>query len=168
MNQLIAAFLAVLLMFYTPILYFAQKQDAITQSYVSQETTKLVNAIKNNGYLTDSMYDAYLDKLDNTGNLYQVKIVHEHEIVAPIYDEAGDFQNDVSIHYTNVYEEDILKEIYEKSGMYTFDQEDYITVKVNNRTKTYASKLQQLLFQRDIPGDQIFFTYGGMIRDENY
>lgn len=168
-DKIVALMIAILLLFIAPILYLAQKQDAITQSYVMSETVAFVDAIKNNGYLTDDMYNLFIRKLDDTNNLYEVKIEHAHQVINPLYkEESGEFLNDVSINYKTTYEDTILKEIYEGSGIYTFDQGDYISVKIVNRSKTFAAKLQQIIYAREIPSIQIYVTYGGMIRDENY
>ncbi|BCN32405.1 hypothetical protein [Anaeromicropila herbilytica] len=168
-SKIVALFIAVLLLFIVPILYLSQKQDAITQSYVAEETTAFVDAIKNNGYVTDKMYTAFLKKLDDTNNIYTIKIEHSHQVINPVYDEnTGDFQEKVTESYKTTYEDTILKELYEGSGIYKFDQGDYISVKIVNRNKTFSAKLQQIIYAHEMNPIQIYVTYGGTIRDENY
>ncbi len=169
LEKVVGILLAVLLLFVVPMNYLAQKQDAITQSYVTAETTKFVDAIRNNGYLTADMYNEYLRKIDSTNNLYTIKMEHVHQVINPLYDEAsGSFQDVTSTNYYNTYQEDILKELFEGSGTYHFSQGDYISVKVVNRNKTYAARLQQKIYAHEMTDIQIYVTYGGMIRDENY
>lgn len=168
-GKIVSILLCALLFFVLPVLYLSQKQDAINQNYVMTETVKFVDSIKNAGYLTDSMYTTYLKKIDETNNIYTVQIEHSHKIVTPLYDENTlEFQNDSSTNYYKTYEADILKELYEGSGQYTFSQGDYISVKVCNRNKTFATKLQQIIFKHEIPSIQVYVTYGGIIRDEDF
>lgn len=169
MSKVTAIILACCLLFLVPIKDMADKQDAIVQSYVSQETTKLIDAVRNNGYLTADMYDTYLDRLDKTGNLYTIEIVHKHEVINPIYNEdTGDFLHDTSINYYNTYNEGILTELYEGSGTYQFNQGDYVSIKLYNKNRTFSTSIQRMLSIKNVPDIQIYFTYGGMIRDENY
>lgn len=165
-SKIIAIILAVIILFLGPLLYMAQKQDTISQVYVSNETTKFVDSIKNTGFITRTMYMDYIKKIDQTHNLYKVEIAHSHKVVEPLYDEStGTFLNDFDIYYTNTYQDEILG-TFDQGEDYHFTQGDYISVKVVNRTKTLATKLMELFYRADIPDEQILVTYGGMIRDE--
>jgi hypothetical protein len=165
-SKIIAFILAAIVMFLGPLLYMAQKQDSISQSYVSNETTQLVDSIKNTGYLSHDMYQNYINKIDNTNNLFKIEIVHSHKVVEPLYDDnTGTFLNDFDTYYTNTYQDEIL-DAFDQGEDYYFLQGDYISVTVVNRTKTLATKLMELFYRADIPDEQILVTYGGMIRDE--
>lgn len=169
LGKIVVILFSVLLFFILPILYLSQKQDVINQNYVMTETVKFVDSIKNQGYLTKNMYDSYIKKIDETNNVYTVEIEHSHKTISPLYDEdSKQFLDDISTNYYSTYEEDILKELYEGSGTYTFSQGDYISVKVYNKNKTFSAKLQQSLYHSEMPGIQILITYGGIIRDEDY
>lgn len=144
----------------------AQKQDAITLIYVTNETSKFVDSIKNTGFLSRTMYMDYINKIDNTNNLYNIEITHSHKIVEPIYDETtGIFLDDFDTYYINTYQDEIF-DAFDQGEDYYFSHGDYISVTVVNRTKTLATKLMELLYHHDIQEEQILVTYGGMIRDE--
>lgn len=144
----------------------AQKQDAITLIYVTNETSKFVDSIKNTGFLSRTMYMDYINKIDNTNNLYNIEITHSHKIVEPIYDETtGIFLDDFDTYYINTYQDEIF-DAFDQGEDYYFSHGDYISVTVVNRTKTLATKLMELLYHIDIQEEQILVTYGGMIRDE--
>lgn len=166
-GKIIAILISVLVLFIAPVLYLAQKQDAIVQNYVTRETIAFVDAVKNNGYLTKDMYDTYIQKLADTDNLYDIFMEHGHKIINPVYSDADIFQNDISIYYSSSYEDDILDKLYE-TGIYQLQQEDYLSVQVMNRNKTLAAKLQQIIYASEVPEEQILVHYGGIIRDENY
>lgn len=167
-SKIVSILMAVLLLFLFPLLYLAQKQDAIIQTYVTTETVMFADAIKNSGKVTADEYTQYIKNLDYTNNIYDIQIEHAHEVINPVYDDTNVFMNSFSSNYFCTYEEDIKKEIFEGTGIYTFTQGDYITIKVKNRTKTMASKLLQLIYQTEIPKEQIQVIYGGIIRDETY
>ena len=165
-SKIIAFLLAAIIMFIGPLLYMAQKQDAISQNYVSNETTKLVDSVKNSGFLSRNMYLDYIKKIDNTNNLYKIEIVHSHKVVVPLYDEnTGVFLNDYDTYYTNTYQDEIY-DSFDHGEDYYFKQGDFISVTVVNRTKTLATKVMELFYRTDIPDEEILVTYGGMIRDE--
>jgi hypothetical protein len=165
-SKIIAFLLAAIIMFIGPLLYMAQKQDAITLAYVSNETGKFVDSIKNTGFLSRSVYMDYIRKIDITNHLYDIEITHSHKIVEPVYDEAtGMFLNDFDTYYINTYEDEIF-EAFDRAEDYYFSHGDFVSVTVVNRTKTMATKLMELIYRYDVPDEQILVTYGGMIRDE--
>ena len=166
LSKIIAIILSVILMFIAPLLYMAQKQDVISQSYVSNKTTEFIDSIKNSGYISMQMYMDYINKIDATNNLYNIEIVHAKKVVEPLYNEnSGNFLEDNYIYYVNTYQDKIL-ETLDKGEDYKFSQGDYISITVVNRTKTIATRLMELFYSSDVPDEQILVTYGGMIRDE--
>ncbi len=165
-SKIIAIIITVILLFLTPMLYMAQKQDIISQSYVSNETTKFIDSIKNSGYISPEMYMDFVKKIDATNNLYNIEIVHSHKVVEPLYDEnTGTFLEDYDTYYYNTYQDEII-EVFDQGKDYEFFQGDYISIIVKNRTKTIATRLMELFYSSDIPDEQILITYGGVIRDE--
>lgn len=168
-GKIIVFFILAMLLFLVPSYYFALKQDMIVQNYVNKETTDFVNTIKNTGQITKNTYNLFIKKLDVTNNVYDIKMTHQHEIVNPLegdepLDNNDDTENKIFEEYYNTYEDDILKELFEGSGVYKLSKDDYITVTVRNRSRTLASRIQNSL---GIHGDSVIYvTYGGVIRDE--
>lgn len=159
----------VILLFFIPLAYTGAKHDMMIQTYVTTETSFFAEAIRNSGSLTKNMYDLFLKKLNETGHVYEIELTH--------YEEKIDFdlQNDsnqnelvqFSNHYYGIYTQDIIKDLYETT-QYTMKQGDYFMVKVQNKDKTYGTKLQEWFLQRALPNVQIFAVYGGIIRNEAY
>lgn len=165
-GKIVGVFISVILLFIVPLMYLAQKQDMITQSFVSSKTTEFIDSIKNTGYLSYDMYISYLRQLGATNVVYEVNIVHAHKTVEPIYNEAtSSYMIDYNVHYDNRYTQDILVEL-DRAGGYYFNQGDYISIKVENKSVTYGAKLQHLIFNTNGFDKQIFVAYGGMIRSE--
>lgn len=167
-SKYVAVILSVVLMFFVPLNSMAQKQDEIVQAYVTQETVRFTDAIKNNGYLTGDMYLSFSQSLSKTDNIYEISITYQHRVINPVYSEDGVFQDKISVNYENVYSDDIRKALFEGTGTYYFQQGDYISVSVKNREKTLSARLKELLYRIDMPDAQIYAVYGGEIRDENY
>lgn len=166
-DKVICILLASVLMFLFPLLYLAQKQDAINQVYLEDSTVTFVNDIKNHGYITSNMYERYLKKVNETDNLYKIELVHTHTVVDPKYDETTDtFMDDYYTYDKCTYEDDIMKVIYEDDHPYYMRQGDSISLKIYNRTNTFAGRLMRLVGIDQ--NTQLLVTYGGIIRDENY
>lgn len=166
-DKIICILLVSVLMFLSPLFYLAQKQDVINQVYVESKTVEFVNDIKNHGYITANMYERYLDRLGDTGNLYVIEMVHAHTVVNPEYDEdSGAFLDDYYTYQESTYQDDILMEIFEGTGTYYLRQGDYVSIKVYNKTETFAGRMLRMIGVNQ--KTQILITYGGIIRDENY
>lgn len=165
-GKIISIFAGVILLFIAPLLYTAQKQDSISQLYVTQETVKLVDNIRAEGILSRNMYTDYISRIDRTGNLYDIEIIHSHKKVTPDYDEEEDMVKDtVSTYFYNTYEEEIYQ-AFDEGKDYFFSQGDYISLKVVNRTKTMAGQMLMLWGAGNSGDVSILVTYGGLIRDE--
>lgn len=165
-SKIISILIAVVLMFVAPLLYYSQKQDAITQAVIEKETTEFINTIRNNGYVTRDMYKRFIEKIDKTGNLYNIEICHAHRKTVPNYDESTNTVLDGYYSYNlNTYQDEIF-ESFDKDEDYLFNQGDFISVTVTNRNKTMATRIMEAIYSRALQTEQIIFTYGGMIRDE--
>lgn len=163
--------LAVLLLFIYPMMEMLEQQDYTTNLFVYTETTKLVDAVRNTGYLTSRMYQEYLDKLSVTNVIFDVKLEHEHRKYDPIYTDPLDessFQDDFAVNYRGYYTKEILDILFPNDGSnfekYYFSQGDYFKVKAVNKNKTLATKVVQFIYGRELPTETIIIQYGGMIK----
>lgn len=158
LDKVVGIALIVLLMFLVPLQDSARKADAISQIYISNETTEFVNNIKNKGYITVEMYKRFIQNIDKTNNLYDIQIIHSHRLVEPLVNVDGIVEGHYAVRYFNTYQDEILK-TFDKGNIYYFSQGDYINVSIKNRNKTLADRIT-------VSNGKIFVTYGGMIRDE--
>jgi hypothetical protein len=165
-SKIIGIILAVILMFISPLLYMSQKQDTISQVVVQNETVELVNDIKNSGFISRVMYQNYISKIDKTGNLYNIEIVHSHKKIEP---EIDPNTNTILESYNTYFYDTYIDEIYAVFDLgqdYYFKQGDYISFKVVNRNPTMAVKLMNIIYDGKVSDEQILVTYGGLVRDE--
>ena len=70
---IIAIFLAAILMFVFPLSAISEMNDNEALAMVQSYTTEFVNQIRSKGKITQADYDAYIQKLNATGNSYDVE-----------------------------------------------------------------------------------------------
>lgn len=147
-------------MFLVPVSYMASKQDSITQTYVTTETAYLVDSVRNTGFLSKQMYESFLKKLDGTGQAYEIQLNH--------YKKTVDItQEEYLQYYHGIYKEDILAQLFnQEKGRYLFHKGDFFSVKIVNKNKTMAARLQGIFYGSLFSKNQIQVVYGGAIRDE--
>lgn len=167
-EKVIAILLAVILMYIVPLNFNMQQMDTMSQSYVTKKTNEFVEAVRNNGYISISMYRDFAKELSNTNVLYDISLTHEHVSYEPVFDDVtGIYTNEIAVVNYDTYEEDIM-EALGNEGYYYMSEGDYFSIVLYNRTPTMAGRLQQMLNRGTAPDKQILVTDGGRIRDENY
>ena len=123
---------------------------------VSNDTHGSITPYKCN----DTSSDAYIGK-----NLYEVEITHYHTVYYQDKEQA-----EVKKHYNCIYMKEIMEIIYDDihEGYYTFQKDDYITIRVKQKHKTMAEHFQQYLLGLNLNEDNYVVIYGGLIKDEAY
>lgn len=163
LGRVIEILITIVLLFLIPIQYFAIKQDMISQTYVTTQTSYLVDSVRNLGYLNKEMYESYLRKLQATNNVYDIKMTH-YQFVYEAEEE------NYSKHYYCTYEDEILNQVYDENteGRYDLHQGDYLMLKVQNKSKTFGTFIVSHMMGIELSKEQIQVVYGGAIRDEGY
>lgn len=173
LSQMIAIVLSVVLIFIFPVLNMFDHQDDISRIIVFNETTALIDSVRNLGYLTPRMYEDYQRKLKATGNTYVVDLTHLHLVVHPVYENPMDldtFLNEARNHYDGVYHEEIIKKLsmLELKEGYPFSAGDFIKIKVYNQRQTLGMRLKEMFIGASLPEHTIYVQYGGVIKNESY
>lgn len=168
LSKVFAILFSVAILFLGPVLYFGQKQDQTNQIYVYNETVDFVDTIRKNGYLTKDAYERYSKSLSLTMNIYEIEIVRVHEQYIPEVDENNQLTGNYSVVESNTYSDDIKDALFGEKGIYYFSKDDYVSVKVYNLNESLGGRLLRIFLKNEKKGGQIYVTYGGMIRDENY
>lgn len=164
--KILAGMFGTIILISAPLLAESQQLDNMTQTYVMDKTTKFVDTIQNDGYLNEEMLWKLNSQLTATGNAYEIEITHEHRVIMPVYDDAGNFMDDTQVVYENTYEDEILDEIYNGDGVYEFTEGDQISVTVSSKNKTMSQKMFGLLTGRASDYPAIRASSGGRIRDD--
>lgn len=179
LGKIVAIIVAVISCIIAPLLFFTQQNDNVVQTVVYSRTVDFVEDIREQGKLTQEMYNMFIRDLDATGMLYDIKIEHEHKTVVPVFNEDGSVKGTKDITEMT-YEDDILKQVFTdvehtsgdsiimEAGVYEFTKGDTITVTVISRENTTSAKIYGSLLNNSGISEKIYATYGGVIRDENY
>jgi len=161
--------IVVVVFFLFPLLYYGLKHDTLTQNVVLAETTEFVDTVRTQGYITKSMYDSYLADIDQTHIIGDIQLEHKKLLLEPEYrinttEEAPVFTGNVLKYYAKFYSFEILGELYEGSGTYYFNDGDYFSIDISNRSETLGTKLLRMI-NTNIPDTCIQVKYGGSIRN---
>ncbi|MCX7920459.1 MAG: hypothetical protein N3B21_00330 [Clostridia bacterium] len=174
-SKIIALILATLLLFIFPVLNMFIKQDDTTHIFVFTETSKFVDQVRNLGYITPMMYREFANKLSATNNTYSIEMEHYHKKYDPIYDDpanAATFKDDFNVNFKATYTDNIMSTLFPNPPLtgekYKLSKGDYFAVRVKNKNKTLATKLQEMLYNANLSEAKIIVRYGGMIKDEAY
>lgn len=177
LSKIIALIISLVLLFIFPIENMLTRQDDISKVVVLSETAEFVDSVRNLGYITPLMYSQYTQALSTTGNIYEITMEHKHYSIDPVYLDPVDttsFQQDYSKNCNCTYTKDIMSTLFpdipitENNNYYFLSKGDIFSVNVNNKNKTAATKVQQMLLMSHLPVNRIIVTYGGMVRDEDY
>lgn len=171
LSKYITLLLAVILLFVFPTIHLLDTQDDFTRILVYNESIKLVDSVRNLGYITPRMFEDYKKKLLATNNIYEINLEHKHLIANPIYKEENGtkiFQNEARNNYMNYYNKTIIEQYLKNGKIYKFSSGDYFVINVYNKNITFSNKIKNLIYQFKLPDKQININYGGMIKNENY
>lgn len=179
LSKFLAGMLAALLILVIPLLDTYQKQEMLSYNIASNSVTTFIDAARNKGYFTPSMYLDLFSSLHNTGNVFEVEFEHMSKKYIPVYTDPTNpstFQNKTEVHYEAFYTQEILDVLFpdstapidDPSRIYRMEVGDFITITVKNMNRTNATVLKDFLFNINSHETVIYYTYGGMVHNEDY
>ncbi len=74
---------AAMIMFLFPMLDSWERQDDLSYMAVYSATTDFVDAVRNTGAITPSMYNSFYTQILGTTNTYKVTVEHREYLVVP-------------------------------------------------------------------------------------
>lgn len=179
-SKIVAAILAVLLLYLYPISDSYEKQDEISYMTANKLVVNFVDAVRNKGYVTPMMYNDLVQALNLTGNTFDIQLEHQHKRYNPIYTDPANsatFQAAFNIDYDGYYHEQIVSVLYpnntlpldDSSRMYKLTVGDYFGAIVKNTNRTNATLIRDFLNQSNTGNNtRIHIPYGGMVLNEDY
>lgn len=154
-GRILEILVTVVLLFFIPVYYTSIQQDLICQSQVRAQTVYFVDAVRNQGYITQNMYELFLKELDLTGQVYDVEISY-YKKTETINDEG-----EYTTHYECSYGEEFLtQEIVE------LEKGGFFKAEVENKSQPLSAKITKLLLGSDYSKRKIYTVYGGAVKDE--
>lgn len=144
---IIAIFAGAVLMFVFPLMATTSAQEGISQTAVQTLVSDFANTVATKGKITPGDYNAFVQKLQATGNTYEVEIEHQildenpgKKSVATSADALGE-----NIYYS-VFTTDIMDDINQNKD-YLLKKGDYIIVTVKNTNVTMATQVKNFFYK---------------------
>ena len=129
-----ASIFMVLVIVILPLFSILDRQDNIAYNVVLTQTSKFVDEIRANGFITENQYEAFVSSLASTGNTYKVTLEAYKHTLIPATNASGTVIKDTFIDYSNYFN-------------YTSEQNDTeIVVGFNNLTSSIQYTLNLIGF----------------------
>ena len=179
LSKMLAALLAVLLLYIYPAAEAANRQDELSQLTVYNSVTSFVDAVRTKGYITPTMYNQFQQELSLTGNTYNTQIEHLHKKYVPAYDDPANqlgFTGEFDAVMDGYYNEQIMPVLYpdnlvsidDPSRKYFLTSGDSFRVEVQNTNRTPGAIFQEWLHFGAKSVNRVTANYGGMVLNEDY
>ena len=179
LSKIVAALLAVALIVLFPAVQAAERAENMAVLTAYNAMVQFTDAVRNKGYLSAVMYEAFVRELAVSGQVYEVELEHKHKKYHPEYDDPADgdtFQEQFSVIYDSYYTEELLGRLFPDSGamdetdrLYKLETGDFFSVALTKRSKSPYQVLVGFLLTSSAAGKgaQTLY-YGGMVLNEDY
>lgn len=127
------------------------------QGDVQYQTIYFTDSIRNTGFLSWGMYEAFCKKIAKTGHCYDVQLA-----VYETYWNTGQAEP----YYRGTYTEEILDKLQERGERYIMHQGDFIAVSVYRKDFNSIERMLKFIGAGNKVCCEVPIRYGGMIRDE--
>ena len=141
---IVAIFLAAILMFVFPRAAISEMNDKEVLAMVQSYTTEFVNQISSKGVITLEEYSAFIQKLNATGNTYEVEFEVHISDTNPGKKTPNQQVGDTT--YYVVYTKQIEDVLNSSSKKYPLKEGDYIVVFVKNTNTTISQMFKMMLY----------------------
>lgn len=144
---IIAIFLAAIIMFIFPIMAAANTQEEMIQTSIEKIVSDFANTVAQKGKITDADYDDFIQKLNATGNTYDVNLEVQILDVNPGSKGTTTSKDMIGENiYYSVYTTDILNEV-NGTGSYNLKKGDYFIVSAKNTNTTLATQFKNFFYK---------------------
>lgn len=170
-GRFLALILASVCLFVVPLVDLSNSHDDMMQTYVYEQTNEYVDLVCTHARITQGGYLNFVQTLDATGNIYDVRITAGHSTVIPMY--GTNSSGEVVVTGTRTvdeytYEDEILDKLFQTDGYFELKKGDTISFTITSRNQTVAQQIRSSLLGIADYGYRIMVTAGGVVRDENF
>ena len=167
----LALFIATILVFIFPLMSLTERNDDISQTIVQTATTEFVDKISLSGSIKPSDYEEYIQKIESTGNTFDVQIEVQH------LDENFSKKNSTTAkdligenERYSTFGTEILDNMYLEDGSsqnYILKKGDNVIVTARNTNKTMAETLRTFVYKITGKGTyQVIASSSSMISND--
>ena len=151
--------------FLTVTIFFT-KMDQNVQAYAADAIEEFVDDACTSGYISPTSYLELTRRINNTGNLYNLTLIHEAKVVMPYVTEDGsEVEGSYVVSNTTYAKEEILDEMFPSNSTdyynYALKSGDYIKVSLSLKEPTMAGKLMALISGYE--AKTIVYSYGAYV-----
>ncbi len=180
-SMILAVILLVVLLIIFPLYNYFERQDDMSYNVALKAVTMFVDEVAKNGYLDQTMYDKFVQRLATTGNTYSIEIEAQKRLLTTDPDNASPSVGDET--YIEQYKSYFNKDIFDeetgstsvivarenklKNDAFFLDVGDKFYVSIKNTNTTMASALLSSLVS-SVPSDKINISYGATIQNNNW
>ncbi len=177
--KVLAFLVCAVLLFLVPLLNMLERQDDIAYNIIFAECSRFSDICRDTGYISPDMYTDFMNRINSTGNTYDIRLIHVKRSVNPVYRQSGSslaFTGEYEIIHVTRGEDEILDVLFpptaastlDKSRRYEMAMGDLFFVEVKNKGKTMAVAIRDMIMFSDSKTPSIFVRAGGMVRNEAY
>lgn len=156
----------IVLAFVITLCAFTVKLDMDAQSYCDDAVHEFVDTSRASGYISAEAYIDMMTKIGNTGNLYDIEIMHRSKATVPYVKEDGtEVAGKYGDSYNAYYKDEILSYIFPDGnadyGNYPLKNGDYLKVTFQLREPTLGAKIMRMFSGKTYK--TIKGSYGGYV-----
>ena len=144
---IVAILLAAILMFIFPMMSVAERSDDVSQLSVQTAVNEFVDNSRTTGKITIENYSKLVNKLNATGNAYEVemevKLLDENVGKKTAWTQSQVIGENT---YYSVYTSQIMDVLEQENTSYNMKEGDIFSVKVKNTGKTLAQMIRGVFY----------------------
>ena len=176
-----AALIGTFLIVIMPLYSILDRQDSMSYNVVLTQTTKFVDDIRNNGFITKDAYYDYISSLASTSNTYKVTIEAYKRTLIRDTDKEGKIIKDSFVEEVELYNTQDILDVLEaetidkeankigRNNTYLLNENDEIYVRVYNTNITSGSIIYNMFTNGRAQTDKVInVSYGGVVNNINW
>lgn len=176
LSMIVATIFLVILLLLLPLYNYFERQDDISYNVALKAVTTFVDEVTNNGYIDQTSYDNFINRLGQTANSYDVQVEVQKRLLTN--DPNGNGETYIE-QYQSYFNKDIFNEetgrtsnIIDrdnslKNDVFFLDEGDKIYVNVKNTNTTMASSILSIIS----PGatkQKVNISYGAIVKNNTW
>ena len=176
LSMIVATIFLVILLLLLPLYNYFERQDDISYNVALKAVTTFVDEVTNNGYIDQTPYDNFINRLGQTANSYDVQVEVQKRILTNDPNGSGDtyieqyesyFNKDIFNEETGRTSNIIDRDNSLKNDVFFLDEGDKVYVNVKNTNTTMASSILSIIS----PGatkQKVNISYGAIVKNNTW
>ena len=176
LSMIVATIFLVILLLLLPLYNYFERQDDISYNVALKAVTTFVDEVTNNGYIDQTSYDNFINRLGQTANSYDVQVEVQKRLLTNDPNGSGEtyieqyesyFNKDIFNEETGRTSNIIDRDNSLKNDVFFLDEGDKVYVNVKNTNTTMASSILSIIS----PGatkQKVNISYGAIVKNNTW